>query len=101
MVGRLALPSLGMRSGIACTRESLKSWTLSMQLQTPRSMCLPCHCQMGNGTLSGATVVIGKRQPWIDSLLVEDENLYLKGGRTGLKYNYQTEGKGQGNITGM
>ena len=69
MVGRLALPSLGMRGCTACTRESLRSWTLSMQLQTPRSMCLPCHCQMGNGTLSGATVSFGNgrsgsTRPW-------------------------------------
>ena len=40
-------------------------------------------------------------QQWIDSPLVEEENLYVKGGFTGPKGNYHTEGKGQGNITGM
>ena len=69
MVGRLALPSLGMRGGVACTRESLRSSMLCMQLQNPRSMCPPCHCQMGNGTLSGATVSFGNgrsgsTRPW-------------------------------------
>jgi hypothetical protein len=33
--------------------------------------------------------------------LVEEEDLYLKGGCTGPKGNYHTEGKGQGKRTGM
>ena len=42
-----------------------------------------------------------KWQHVFDSPLVEDENLYRKGRRTGPKGNFRTEGKGQGNITGM
>ena len=42
-----------------------------------------------------------KWQQWIDSPLVEDENLYLKGGRTGPKGNFHTKGKGQGKSKGM
>ena len=42
-----------------------------------------------------------KWQQWIDSPLVEDENLYLKGGRTGPKGNVHTEGKGHGKSKGM
>ena len=40
-------------------------------------------------------------QQWIDSALVEDESLYLKGGRTGPKGNFHTEGKGLGKSKGM
>ena len=38
---------------------------------------------------------------WIDSPLVEDENLYLKKGRTGPKGNLHTKDKGQGKSKGM
>ena len=40
--------------------------------------------------------LLRKGQEWIDSPLVEEETLYLKGGCTGPKGNYHTEGKGQG-----
>ena len=89
IVGRLALPSFGLIGGIACTRESLRFWTLSMQLQIPRSMCLPWHCQMGNGSHR----LLRTWQEWIDSPLVEEETLYLEGGCTGPKCNYHTEAR--------
>ncbi len=52
---------------------------------------------MGNGSHR----LLRTWQEWIDSPLVEEETLYLKEGCTGPKGNYHTEGKGQGNITGM
>ena len=42
-----------------------------------------------------------KWQQGIDSPLVVEENVCLKGGCTGPKCNYHTEGKGQGKSTGM
>ena len=72
-----------------------------MPLRIPRSKCHPCHRQMAIGTLSGATVAIEKWQQWIDSSLVEDENLYLKAGRAGPICNFHTKGKGRGKSKGM
>ena len=101
MVGQLALPSLGMRGGIACTGESLRSWTLYMQLQTPSIHVPPLPLPDGQWHIVWCHRLFRKYQEWIDSPLVEEETLYLKGGCTGPKGNYHTEGKGQGNITGM
>jgi len=65
-------------------------------IPNPRSRRLPCHRHMRHWHIVWDQCGHRKWQQWIDSPLVEEENLYLKGGRTGPKGNFHTTCKGQG-----
>ena len=72
-----------------------------MQLQTPSIHVPPLALPDGQWHIVWSHRLLRTWQEWIDSPLVEEETLYLKGGCVGPKGNYHTEGKGQGNITSM